>query len=142
MKTLSESIREKLTIANEATVKASKYIKAANESQKRLRKLLTIVFLLVTVAINAQSFEKINGLGKSQNEVMSLTNPNFIRFSVGEYDEMICINRYSTDFGIIGYVFNEKNICVKVLIPTVSKRSYDLTGYKTMQVKGNVTEVE
>jgi hypothetical protein len=139
MKTLRINISKEISIANLAWTKQKKHIEA---QRPLIKQLLAVALLFLTITVSAQKFSDINGIGKSLIELEPITN-HFMFYSTGQFEDLRIDNYFSTDYGVIGYAFNKKDICVKILIPTDSKRIFDFDKfYLTRQIaKTNITVV-
>ena len=108
-----------------------------------MKTILIIALMLPVMGIQSQSIENFNGLNKYSSEVKQLIIPNFMFYSQGDYQGNLLVNYYSTDYGLVGYVYNLENKCIKMIIPTRSKRSFILEGFKTYEITNtNLTIVE
>jgi hypothetical protein len=97
------------------------------------RAKLLIVFALLCTVISAQSFEKINGLGKRYLFVIDTLLQEQTQLQETTFNNHFPMANYFThEFGLIGYVFNlKKDKCIKMVFPFESVHTYDFVGYNS-----------
>jgi type III secretory pathway component EscU len=140
MKTLGINISKEIKTAHKAWEKQRKHI----ENQKQIIKLFALAILLfITLSGNAQKFEKIDGIGKTMVKLETITN-QFMFYGTGDLKGLRLDFYYSSEFGIIGYAFDKKDICKKIVIPTNSKRTFEIDlCYTIRKIKDtNLTIIE
>lgn len=102
-----------------------------NRAVKRLvRELTAVVLLFLSLSISAQSFENINGLGKTTEQVKKLACSDINKFTFlnsGNENGKMYISYYSSDYGAIKYTFSKRNVCVKITISTILNRYLKFT---------------
>jgi hypothetical protein len=104
------------------------------------RAQIVIVFVLLYTVISAQSFEKINGLGKKESEIITMINSFAFHKGTNKIDGNRIDFYHSNEFGLVGYIFNKDNICIKVALPIVSSHFYDVSDFITTKIKNtNIT---
>lgn len=141
MKTIRINVSKEVSTANKAWKAQRMHIMNVKSIIKTF--VLTTMILL-TVSISAQSFSEINGLGKNPTEVKKFVAPTF--FYKGQapekFEGLRVVNYHSNQLGLVSYLFDSKDICVKMFIPTISQRNYVLTGFPTRALEHNITIIE
>jgi hypothetical protein len=140
MKTLT--IKQKCESSIEHSKKAAEHIRIARVRRLRFKlfSLINIALLFITISNSAQSFNPAKYFNKTSTEILTVAS-DFMRYSVGEYKGNLCINRFSSDYGLVSFVFNKDNLCNMILLPTVSKRTFTFSEYKMIESGNNITEI-
>lgn len=138
-----EQIKESLLKANQHTAKAAEHLAKAKGYQNKLKVLGLIVSIFITITLSAQSFEKINGLGRTESSIIrSVTQFSFHK-DEGIFQGQRVDYWHSNDYGLVGYIYDKNYVCIKMIIPTVSKLSYDLKDFKITKLQNcNITIIE
>ena len=116
----------------------SKSLTKASECFLKARKMFAFIALLfVVVSLNAQSFSKINGLGKSYLFVVNTLTQEQAQLQETTFNHTLPMaNYFSPEFGLVGYVFNKnKDKCIKMVLPLESVHTFDFTGFKSYEGK-------
>ena len=118
----------------------SKSLTKAYECFLKARKMFALIILLfIVVSLNAQSFEKINGLGKSYLFVVKtlVTSQGQDQLQEVKFNNTLPMaNYFSPEFGLVGYVFNKnKDKCIKMVLPLESVHMFDFSGFKSYEGK-------
>jgi hypothetical protein len=116
MKTL-KSIDATISKANEHIEKAANFIKKAKEHQKRLRSLLSVLALILSLNLSAQNFKEINFLGMSVDQVdtCKLSLP-FKRITDKPENGHELRGFYSQSTGAVKLIFNANHICNCIMV--------------------------
>jgi len=107
-----------------------------------MKKLILTLGLIIIFSIsNAQSFEKINGLGKSLIELQSITD-QFMYYGQKDIDDQRVDYYYSQEYGLVGYSFDKKDICKKMILPVNSQRSFEISKNYGVRTYKNMLIIE
>jgi hypothetical protein len=108
-----------------------------------MKTILTILMILIATTTFAQGFEKINGLGKSENQIITMIKEFSFHKANGNFQGERVDSWHSPEFGLVGYIYDKNYICVKMLIPSMSKSNYDFKGYKVTKLDNcNIIVIE
>jgi hypothetical protein len=102
--------------------------------------ILTIAMCAMVILLNAQSidFKQINVIGKTESQIITSIKAYSFHKGEGFIEKNRVDSWHSMDFGLIGYIYNKKNVCIAMAIPVNSQRSFEISKNYTVRTVNNM----
>lgn len=106
--------------------------------------ILTIAVCAFFALTNAQSinFDKVNVIGKTESQIITTIKAYSFHKSEGFIEKNRVDSWHSREYGLIGYIYNSKNVCIAMAIPVNSQRSFKIPNEYTVKTVNNMFIVE